>query len=74
MTITEFERRVLEQKPTAAAHYDAEYWTGDWRDAGNNYRLETRREIEGRNPALIKEVFAPARALDLGLDVRIDAP
>jgi SAM-dependent methyltransferase len=66
MTITEFERRVLEQKPTAAAHYDAEYWTGDWRAAGNNYRLETRRAIEAQNPALIKDVFAPARALDLG--------
>jgi SAM-dependent methyltransferase len=66
MTIAEFERRVLEQKPTAAAHYDAEYWTGDWRDAGNNYRLETRRAIEAQNPALINDVFAPARALDLG--------
>ena len=66
MTIAEFERRVLEQRPTAAAHYDGEYWTGDWRDAGNNYRLETRRAIEARNPQLIKEVFAPVRALDLG--------
>jgi SAM-dependent methyltransferase len=66
MTITEFERRVLAQKPTAAAHYDNEYWTGDWRDAGNNYHLETRRAIEAKNPALIKEVFAPTRTLDLG--------
>ena len=66
MTITEFERRVLEQKPTAAAHYDSEYWTGDWRAAGNNYHLETRRAIEAKNPALIKEVFAPQRTLDLG--------
>ena len=66
MTITEFERRVLEQKPTAAAHYDNEYWTGDWRAAGNNYHLETRRAIEAKNPALIKEVFAPQRTLDLG--------
>ena len=66
MTITEFERRILEQKPTASAHYDAEYFTGEWRDAGNNYSLETRRQIEARNPALIKEVFEPTRALDLG--------
>jgi SAM-dependent methyltransferase len=66
MTITEFERRVLEQQPTAAAHYDNEYWTGDWRAAGNNYHLETRRAIEAKNPALIKEVFAPQRTLDLG--------
>jgi 2-polyprenyl-3-methyl-5-hydroxy-6-metoxy-1,4-benzoquinol methylase len=66
MTITEFESRVLQQKPTAAAHYDAEYFTGEWRAAGNSYNLETRREIEGRNPQLIKEVFAPRKVLDLG--------
>lgn len=66
MTITEFERRILDQKPTASAHYDAEYFTGEWRDAGNNYSLEVRRGIEGRNPQLIKDVFQPVRALDLG--------
>lgn len=66
MTITEFERRILAQKPTASTHYDAEYFTGEWRDAGNNYSLDVRREIEGRNPALIKDVFQPVRALDLG--------
>jgi 2-polyprenyl-3-methyl-5-hydroxy-6-metoxy-1,4-benzoquinol methylase len=66
MTITEFEQRVLAQKPTAAAHYDTQYFTGEWRDEGNNYSLETRRTIEGRNPALIKETFQPARVLDLG--------
>lgn len=66
MTIAEFERRILEQKPTAAAHYDAEYFTGEWRDAGNNYSLETRRQIEARNPALIKDTLTPTRALDLG--------
>jgi SAM-dependent methyltransferase len=66
MTITEFEARVLAQTAVAAAHYDASYFTGEWRDAGNNYSLETRRRIEDRNPALIKDVFQPARALDLG--------
>ncbi len=66
MTITEFERRILDQKPTASAHYDAEYFTGEWRDAGNNYSLEVRRGIEGKNPQLIKDVFQPVRALDLG--------
>jgi SAM-dependent methyltransferase len=66
MTITEFESRVLAQKPVESGHYDAEYFTGDWRDAGNNYSLEARRQIEARNPALIKEVFQPARVLDLG--------
>jgi SAM-dependent methyltransferase len=66
MNITEFEQRVLEQQPVGSGHYDAEYFTGDWRDAGNNYSLETRRQIEARNPSLIKEVFQPTKVLDLG--------
>lgn len=65
-TIAEFERRILEQKSTASAHYDAEYFTGEWRDKGNNYSLETRRTIEAKNPQLIKDTFQPTRALDLG--------
>jgi 2-polyprenyl-3-methyl-5-hydroxy-6-metoxy-1,4-benzoquinol methylase len=66
MNITEFEQRVLEQQPVGSGHYDAEYFTGDWRDAGNNYSLETRRQIEARNPILIKDVFQPNKVLDLG--------
>lgn len=66
MTITEFERLILDQKPTASTHYDAEYFTGEWRDAGNNYSLDVRRGIEGKNPALIKDTFQPVKALDLG--------
>ena len=66
MNITEFEQRVLDQKPVASEHYDAEYFTGEWRDAGNNYNLETRRQIEAKNPSLIKDVFQPQRVLDLG--------
>jgi len=50
MNITEFEQRVLEQQSVGSSHYDAEYFTGDWRDAGNNYNLETRRQIEARTP------------------------
>ena len=66
MTITEFEQRVLDQRQVQAGHYDVKYYTGDWRAEGNNYSLERRREIEARNPALIKEVFQPVKALDLG--------
>ncbi len=66
MTMSEFEQRIQAQRPTGSAHYDAEYFTGEWRDAGNNYNLETRRQIEAKNPALIKDVFQPVRALDLG--------
>src|SRR5437870_11742757 len=66
MTITEFEQRVLEQKPVSSGHYDSEYFTGDWRAEGNNYSLETRRQIEARNPQPIKETFEPKKVLDLG--------
>jgi SAM-dependent methyltransferase len=66
MNIIEFEQRVLAQRPVGSGHYDDEYYTGDWRDAGNNYNLETRRQIEAKNPSLIKEVFEPKRVLDLG--------
>jgi len=67
MTITEFEQRVLAQKPVASGHYDTQYFTGEWRtEQGNNYSLEARRVIEAKNPALIKEVFQPQRVLDFG--------
>lgn len=66
MNITDFERQVLEQRQVESDHYDAEYFTGDWRAEGNTYSLEKRREIEARNPELIKEVFQPRKVLDLG--------
>jgi SAM-dependent methyltransferase len=66
MTITEFEAAVFAQKPTRQEHYDQDYWLGEWRAGDNNYSLETRRRIEARNPQLIKEVFQPAKVLDLG--------
>lgn len=66
MDITEFEQRVLAQRPVESGHYDPEYFTGDWRAEGNNYNLETRRAIEAKNPSLIKDVFQPKRVLDLG--------
>ena len=66
MNITEFEQRVIDQKPVESGHYDSEYFTGDWRAEGNNYNLETRRQIEAKNPSLIKDVFQPKKVLDLG--------
>ena len=66
MTISDFEEAVFLQKPTSSEHYDREYFTGDWRAEGNNYSLATRREIEAKNPELIKEIFQPKRVLDLG--------
>jgi len=66
MNITEFEQRVIDQKAVESGHYDSEYFTGDWRAEGNNYNLETRRQIEAKNPSLIKDVFQPKKVLDLG--------
>lgn len=66
MDITAFERFVLDQKSVSHAQYDDEYFNKNWRSAGNSYAIETRRAIEGRNPELIKEVFAPTRVLDMG--------
>lgn len=66
MTVREFETFVLQQRPVKSTHYDTEYFTGDWRAEGNNYSLEKRREIEAKNPVLIKDVFRPTKALDLG--------
>lgn len=57
---------MLEQEAVPAARYDEEYFTGDWRAGDNNYLLETRRKIEGRNPELIRDVFQPQRVLDMG--------
>jgi SAM-dependent methyltransferase len=64
--VEQFEAAVLDQRPVPADHYDDQYFRSDWRDEGNRYDLETRRRIEARNPALIKEVFAPRRVLDMG--------
>jgi SAM-dependent methyltransferase len=64
--IDAFERAVFEQAAVPPSHYDQEYFQADWREGGNRYDLETRREIEERNPQLIREVFEPRRALDVG--------
>jgi 2-polyprenyl-3-methyl-5-hydroxy-6-metoxy-1,4-benzoquinol methylase len=61
-----FEQAVLAQEQVTAEHYDDEYFAADWREGGNRYDLETRRRVEDRNPALIKEVFEPRRVLDVG--------
>ena len=65
-TLTAFETRVLEQRVTTPDHYDDEYFVSEWRAEGNDYTIETRRTIEGRHPEVIKEVFAPAKVLDMG--------
>ncbi len=65
-SIEQFEAFVLSQTSTSASHYDEAYFTDQWRAGGNAYTVEARRPIEGRNPALIKEVFQAQRILDVG--------
>lgn len=64
--VEQFEQTVLVQRPASPRHYDDEYFASDWREGGNRYDLETRRRIEDRNPALIRDVFQPRRVLDVG--------
>jgi 2-polyprenyl-3-methyl-5-hydroxy-6-metoxy-1,4-benzoquinol methylase len=64
--VEQFAEAVFSQTHVEAEHYDDEYFASDWREGDNRYDLETRRRIEDRNPALIKEVFEPAKVLDLG--------
>jgi 2-polyprenyl-3-methyl-5-hydroxy-6-metoxy-1,4-benzoquinol methylase len=64
--VEDFEKAVLSQRPVDPSHYDQEYFASDWREDDNRYDLESRRRIEARNPELVKDVFAPARVLDVG--------
>lgn len=66
VNLTAFEDLVFNQKVIESEHYDSDYFVSDWRQAGNDYTIETRRKIEGRHPLVVKEVFAPARVLDVG--------
>jgi SAM-dependent methyltransferase len=61
-----FESIVSKQTPLTAGRYDEDYFASRWRAGGNRYDLQTRRRLEAHNPRLIKEVFAPARVLDVG--------
>ena len=65
MTISEFETRVHEQRLSARAT-TMRSTSAENGAEGNNYSLEKRREIEAKNPFLIKEVFQPSKVLDLG--------
>jgi cytidyltransferase-like protein len=64
--LTAFENLVFSQTVVEATHYDEAYWKEEWRQAGNVYTIEKRREIEGRHPQVVKDVFNPTRVLDVG--------
>lgn len=54
------------QVETPSARYDKTYFVGDWRGNGNAYTFEKRREIEGRHPQIIADVFRGRSVLDVG--------
>lgn len=64
--VAEFEDFVHRQATTSATDYDDSYFHDQWRAGSNDYTIETRRRIEGRNPQLIKETFEPKKVLDMG--------
>ncbi len=64
--VSDYENFVLTQSNRGSENYSDDYFHSSWRDQANDYRLETRRKLEGRNPELIKEVFEPASVLDMG--------
>lgn len=62
-----FEKAVLSQVvPNVNEAFDDSYFTDSWREHGQNYSIDSRREIEARNPSLIKEHFKPNKVLDAG--------
>lgn len=64
--VDEFEDLVHRQKALQASAYDEHYFGGTWRDGHQTYSIESRREIEGKNPQNIRDVFNPTRVLDVG--------
>lgn len=64
--LARFEDLFFRQQAVSASHYEESYFLGNWREGENDYRIKTRREREGRGPALIKQTFAPEKTLDIG--------
>jgi len=64
--VAQFEDFIHGQTATSSSDYHENYFHDQWRDGANDYTLETRRRIEGRNPELIKGTFKPTKVLDMG--------
>jgi 2-polyprenyl-3-methyl-5-hydroxy-6-metoxy-1,4-benzoquinol methylase len=64
--VDQFEELVLGQRAFESKAYDDHYFGGNWRDGQQTYSIESRREIEGKNPQNIRDTFLPKRVLDVG--------
>jgi len=61
-----FEDFLTNQDATGSSGFDEGYFADTWRENDAAYTLEARRAIEGRHPALVKDVFSPSKVLDAG--------
>jgi 2-polyprenyl-3-methyl-5-hydroxy-6-metoxy-1,4-benzoquinol methylase len=65
--VASFETFALNQLPADTEEdFDIQYFTGAWRHGKNSYTLASRREIEGKNPELIRDILKPKNILDAG--------
>lgn len=65
-SLDRLEAVIAAQSMTPPERFDAEYFAGDWRDGGNAYTLEKRREIEGKQPEILKALWGDLSILDVG--------
>ncbi len=64
--LKQFENKVFSQKKVSAKQFNSDYFNLKWRKDNSNYQIDIRRKIEGKNPILIKKIFRPKKALDMG--------
>ena len=64
--LKQFENKVFSQKKVSAKKFNSDYFNLKWRKDNSNYQIDIRRKIEGKNPILIKKIFRPKKALDMG--------
>ena len=64
--LKQFENKVFSQKKVSAKKFNSDYFNVKWRKDNSNYQIDIRRKIEGKNPILIKKIFRPKKALDMG--------
>lgn len=66
VNLEQFEEFYLNQKSVSAEDFSTEYFKGEWRQQVMSYDIQTRRDIEGKNPANIIEFLKPGVAVDIG--------
>ena len=59
------ERLIVTQQPTPVDAFGAAYFGAEWRGSAP-YTLDVRREIEGRHPDIIAEIWRGCTVLDVG--------